>query len=858
MLIGVGNICALPAREPAPLPARSACPQAPLCPCPRAPLRPCPLALPASSLRSACALPARTPRAPCAHPACALPVHAAAAVTYAAATAAAAKCAAATAAAARAATAAAARAATAAAARATAAALSPAEALLLSALLLLSATAAASAKCTAAAAAAAAAPCLVSPRRPTRNALPCSIAQPHRAALLLLLLSCCCCYCSAAAAATCAAAAATCATAATAAVTALARALLPTHPTGLHSHSNSRYCCYSHNDHRYCYNSASRGGQQQPLPHPGTLSPQQLREWVIQRGRPGGGGYRAGGAGHQRQPAHPDTLSPQQICEWIVQCGRPGGGGYGFMEAAALGASESAAALGGSASTATGPASDEALHTFTLDSGASRCFFHDCTTVTPLASPVPVSLADPTRGPVVVRASTVLQCPAVPSGSLSGLHLPSFSTNLASNAVLQDTFTHGRQRVAICTSGGYVESGVYAWSTCGVLLVSSTFPPDSKMVPPTQSPPSATSPQHALLSPYLWPSQERYFLLVIDDYTRYTTIFPLRSKANVSGVLIPWIRATRHQLRERFWRDLSVLCLHSNRGGEFSFGIFSEFYRAEGIVQTFTFPTSPQQNGIAERRIGLIMERPRPHSIGQGRLAMRRRFGSGVRSPLSTILPLSLAKGGDTGAAASGGAGPGGAETGGAETGGAKTRGADSGGAACPSSGGAMGAPVGGPRVGQPQLSSQLEMLSPQQIREWIVQRDHLGGGGYGVTPYGAACAGGAGDAAGAGGSGATSPGGAAGARGAGATSLGGTAGAGVAGGVTGGAGGTGATRTGGAGATGAGGAGGAAGVGGAGAGGTKGAGGAAGTRGAGAGGTGGIGAAHGMGTAPRRPFFYP
>ncbi|CAI7852308.1 unnamed protein product, partial [Closterium sp. NIES-54] len=64
--------------------------------------------------------------------------------------------------------------------------------------------------------------------------------------------------------------------------------------------------------------------------------------------------------------------------------------------------------------------------------------------------------------------------------------------------------------------------------------------------------------------------QERYFLLVVDDYTRYTTVFPLRRKANVSGVLIPWIRATRRQLREQFSRDFPVLHLHSDRGGEFS------------------------------------------------------------------------------------------------------------------------------------------------------------------------------------------------------------------------------------------------------------------------------------------------
>ncbi|CAI7891373.1 unnamed protein product [Closterium sp. NIES-53] len=98
------------------------------------------------------------------------------------------------------------------------------------------------------------------------------------------------------------------------------------------------------------------------------------------------------------------------------------------IAAAALGASESG--------TLPGTAPAEALHTFTLDSGASRCFFRDNTTLTPLLAPVPVRLADPSGGPVVARSSTVLPCLAVPSGSLSGLHLPSFSTNLVSTAAL--------------------------------------------------------------------------------------------------------------------------------------------------------------------------------------------------------------------------------------------------------------------------------------------------------------------------------------------------------------------------------------------------------------------------------------
>ncbi|CAI7881393.1 unnamed protein product [Closterium sp. NIES-54] len=132
------------------------------------------------------------------------------------------------------------------------------------------------------------------------------------------------------------------------------------------------------------------------------------------------------------------------------------------IEAAALGAGETAA-LGASASAAPGAgesapsdtASAQVFHTFTLDSGASRSFFRDRTTLTPLSRPVAVSLADPSGGPVLASFSTVLPCPAAPSGSLSGLYLPSFSTNLVSGADLQDQgvdqFTPARQRVTHCT-----------------------------------------------------------------------------------------------------------------------------------------------------------------------------------------------------------------------------------------------------------------------------------------------------------------------------------------------------------------------------------------------------------------------
>ncbi|CAI7811008.1 unnamed protein product, partial [Closterium sp. NIES-54] len=61
--------------------------------------------------------------------------------------------------------------------------------------------------------------------------------------------------------------------------------------------------------------------------------------------------------------------------------------------------------------------------------------------------------------------------------------------------------------------------------------------------------------------------------------------------------------------------DLPVLRLHSDRGGEFSSDLLRDFCRGEGTLQSFTLPDSLQQNGIVERRIGLVMEVARTSMI---------------------------------------------------------------------------------------------------------------------------------------------------------------------------------------------------------------------------------------------------
>ncbi|CAI7880254.1 unnamed protein product, partial [Closterium sp. NIES-53] len=51
------------------------------------------------------------------------------------------------------------------------------------------------------------------------------------------------------------------------------------------------------------------------------------------------------------------------------------------------------------------------------------------------------------------------------------------------------------------------------------------------------------------------------------------------------------------------------------KGGEFSSDLLRALSRAEGIRQTFTLQASPQQNGIVERRIGMVMDVARTSMI---------------------------------------------------------------------------------------------------------------------------------------------------------------------------------------------------------------------------------------------------
>ncbi|CAI7816689.1 unnamed protein product [Closterium sp. NIES-53] len=317
------------------------------------------------------------------------------------------------------------------------------------------------------------------------------------------------------------------------------------------------------------------------------------------------------------------------------------------------------ASVGTCVDTSPGAALEDASLSFTLDSGDSHCFFHDHTSLTLLPAPVSVALADPNSGPVTARYTTTHPCLAVPSGFLTGFHVPSFSRNLVGVRPLVDS------HVGVAASRRVPASGPVAASCLCRSLAHPTvlyhhrlghpsiprlrtmasqrlvlgLPRVLPSLPPLLAPPCApcvegrlrATPHSSSLCPAtepfetlhldVWgpasrpgPERESFFMVVIDDYSLYTTVFPLAKKSEVTSTLIWWLLTTADT------RGRRVSCLHSDRGGEFFSGVLTGFCREQGIRQSWTLPESPQQNGVVGHHIGSDMDiaRATPTSLWNG------------------------------------------------------------------------------------------------------------------------------------------------------------------------------------------------------------------------------------------------
>jgi transposase InsO family protein len=97
----------------------------------------------------------------------------------------------------------------------------------------------------------------------------------------------------------------------------------------------------------------------------------------------------------------------------------------------------------------------------------------------------------------------------------------------------------------------------------------------------------------------------KYFLLFIDDFSRYCWVYFLKSKADVFAEFIKFKAAVELETGNK------LKILRSDNGGEYTSRQFEAYLAKEGIKHQLTVPYTPQQNGVSERRNRTLMEMAR-------------------------------------------------------------------------------------------------------------------------------------------------------------------------------------------------------------------------------------------------------
>ena len=88
----------------------------------------------------------------------------------------------------------------------------------------------------------------------------------------------------------------------------------------------------------------------------------------------------------------------------------------------------------------------------------------------------------------------------------------------------------------------------------------------------------------------------RYYVIFIDDYSRFSWLFPLKSKSDVYPCFIKFKCMVENLFSSK------IKSFQSDGGGEYSYTPFKNLLTQHGIFHRFSCPHTSPQNGVAERK----------------------------------------------------------------------------------------------------------------------------------------------------------------------------------------------------------------------------------------------------------------
>jgi len=95
---------------------------------------------------------------------------------------------------------------------------------------------------------------------------------------------------------------------------------------------------------------------------------------------------------------------------------------------------------------------------------------------------------------------------------------------------------------------------------------------------------------------------EWYFLISVDDRSRCTWVYFKRKKSNV----FEYFKEFKSMVEKQIGKCIKIL--RYDQGGEYKSREFNQYFKINGILQQFTVPHTPQQNGDAEKKNITLLE----------------------------------------------------------------------------------------------------------------------------------------------------------------------------------------------------------------------------------------------------------
>ncbi|KAJ9544415.1 hypothetical protein OSB04_024122 [Centaurea solstitialis] len=101
------------------------------------------------------------------------------------------------------------------------------------------------------------------------------------------------------------------------------------------------------------------------------------------------------------------------------------------------------------------------------------------------------------------------------------------------------------------------------------------------------------------------PNGKKYILVLVDEFSRFTSVEFVRKKSHVPMLLINLLK------RLQVFHGLQVQVIRSDNGTELKNPTIEEYLNSVGITHNFSAPRTPQQNGVVERKNRTIVEAAR-------------------------------------------------------------------------------------------------------------------------------------------------------------------------------------------------------------------------------------------------------